>query len=655
MVPAGEMCGVVGQGRATTRWVWGCLLFAGLMAPCSAAGYALDHLRTTDDIGPDKVPHRGTSHILVVPMRVGMNRFPVMRLDALRRFFDPAGGPKTFRGYWLAVSRGEYDPIPTLVEPVMYPDTCPIPGKSLRDCTVSPTDLQLLTGGAIQAVFGGVLERVRDEQRIDLSHFDVNTADGPGQDGYFDGLIVDTNVLAGVGMPLNAMRNAVEVSVTPRAPGATNPGAADGPDSSVDAGVEADAPVDLFDAQGGADAGATDPGAADGPDSWVDAGVEADAPVDLFDAQGGADAGADLFDVHVGADARAENLDSAADALDLDLDSGVEADALAEGHDSDVGADTRTSVLDAEAAADVPGPGDGRVDGGTDAHTATLIAGNVALIPPENHEFGHILGFIDLYGGPPINDVMGEDSDATLGAFSRLQIGWGEAIEVKGPGTFILEPVMESGQVLRIGEPPRYLLVENRDGPLHRAWDSSLPGVYIYSVDEDTLPTTALGFLDIRAGDLYYPNAEPPYLNVNLPVGCWMRRAHAQKGCMIWAPGTVRPLVHASGESTDLRLRIEERLEGQAVRIRLLSDDEPAVVDAGGTGRDAGPESDRSVPVARDGAHFADADPPARLDSSGGDGCGCRMTDRPEGGAVLLLLLLLPWMRSRAGRRQSPR
>ena len=51
------------------------LLFLAIAAPCLAApatarAYALDHLATTNDIGRNKVPHLGTSHILVVPLKV---------------------------------------------------------------------------------------------------------------------------------------------------------------------------------------------------------------------------------------------------------------------------------------------------------------------------------------------------------------------------------------------------------------------------------------------------------------------------------------------------------------------------------------------------------------------------------------------------------
>src|SRR5690349_10155369 len=94
---------------------------------------ALDHLRTTDDIGINKVPHLGTSHILVIPMRVG-EMFPAGDLVMLQTYFASEGGPGTFRDYWRVNSNGRYDPIPTVVDPVIYLNSCPIPGKTVNNC-----------------------------------------------------------------------------------------------------------------------------------------------------------------------------------------------------------------------------------------------------------------------------------------------------------------------------------------------------------------------------------------------------------------------------------------------------------------------------------------------------------------------------------------
>lgn len=125
--------------------------------------------------------------------------------------------------------------------------------------------------------------------------------------------------------------------------------------------------------------------------------------------------------------------------------------------------------------------------------------GVVALIPPENYEFGHNLGFIDFYNGPTFNGLMAT-SDSALSAFSRLQAGWGEADVVTEPGTFQLAPVYEGGKILLFGQAPRYVLLENRSGEQHTKVDESYPGLHLYSVDEDQLPTEEFGFIDIIEG-----------------------------------------------------------------------------------------------------------------------------------------------------------
>ena len=514
-----------------------------LVWPAFAHGYALDHLRTTDDIGPNKVPNAGVSHILVIPTRVGIEVFPRERLDAMRAFYDPAGGPGTFRGYWLEVSVGRYDPIPTLVDPVLYPDECPIPGKSIRNCRVELTDLELLADGSVQRLFAGLLERVRDEQEIDLSHFDVNTAAGPGHDGYFDGVIVDSDVLNGVAMPLNELGVIVAVSPLPQPPAPPRP------DVGLDAGV--------------ADSGIAD----SEPDARVvDAGADAALPPD---------------------------------------------------------------------AALPSGP--------------RIAMGNVAMVPPNNHEFGHLLGFIDLYEGPIINDEMGSPSrfrggfiSSTLSAFSRLQIGWGEVKVVEAPGVFDLAPVMDGGEVLRIGEPPRYLLVENRSGAAHARWDESPPGIYVYGIDEEQLPTRRLGFLSVssRSG-LYLPNESPPYLNVNVPLGCRLETTSSDRGCVMQSPGTARVLTHASGEETGWHIRLVDHVEG-GIRVEIAEGSPPKPEP------DAEPDTGPDDAGLDDGAIFTEAGPDhARRAGSSDGGCAFAVGRRIDGPVWLAVALAIALRRRR--------
>ncbi len=511
-------------------------------APATVSAHALDHLRTKNDIGPNKVPHLGTSHILVVPTRVGVDEFPADRWEELERFFDPAGGPDTFRGYWLAVSGGRYDPIPMLARPVLYPDHCPLANKTVDDCEFDFTDLRGFSQRDLVALYRELLERVRDEQGVDLAHFDVNTAEGPGQDGWFDGVIVDSDIVDGVGIPLNAFGASVSVETTP---GASRP--------------------------------------APPPPPMPDAAV-ADAAV---------------------------------------------ADAAPDAALSDAGA------VDA-AVADAAPP----VDGAPPIAAGTLRMGNVAMAPPNLHEFGHILGFIDLYNGPVVNDLMGPYIDeVTLSAFSRLQIEWGEAIDVQGPGTWDLAPTMEGGSILRIGAAPRYLLIEHRGGGQHAQWDRSPAGVYVYSVDEDTLPIRALGFLDLAAGDLYFPNADAPYLNVNLPLGCDLFSLSPGRGCAAQVPDEERALVHASGQSWGLHLRVDGLQFDGKMRVSIVEGElAPPPVPDGGPPVVRPPTRENDP----EDAGVADAAPTGE-DGGGG---GCELA--PGAGAPwLALLLALPLRRRR--------
>jgi len=393
---------------------WTASFSVALLLPALASANALDHLRTTDDIGLNKVPHSGTSHVLVIPSRVGQ-AFPAGELATLRSYFAPEGGPGTFRHYWQTASNGAYDPIPTVVDPVDYLDRCPIPGKTLNTCSFALDDIALLTSRGLATTFQDVLSRVRDEQGIDLGTFDVNSATGASPDGYFDGVIVSSDMYSGIGFPLAAVDNTATVRA-------------------------------------------------------------------LTDPDGGVD------------------------------------------------------------------------DAGVGGQGAVLQAGIVAMIPPDTHEFGHILGFIDLYGGPTTNDLM-MDISSTLSAFSLQQIGWADVQTVTAEGEINLAPTLSGGSVLKFGSAPRYVMVENRGGTNHELYDTSHPGIYVYTVDEDTLPQTPLGFVDIFAGVLYLPNQAPPYLNVNLPVGCSVGTSLAPGTCALAAENEERVLVHASGAATGFGIR----------------------------------------------------------------------------------------------------
>jgi M6 family metalloprotease-like protein/uncharacterized protein (TIGR03382 family) len=87
------------------------------------------------------------------------------------------------------------------------------------------------------------------------------------------------------------------------------------------------------------------------------------------------------------------------------------------------------------------------------------------------HEFGHLLGFADLYNEAGTTTdlpytVMGGwyyDTPAVLlDPFSRLAIGWANVVDVSGGGTFRIDNATRSGQVLKVGSGEEFFLIEHR-------------------------------------------------------------------------------------------------------------------------------------------------------------------------------------------------
>jgi MYXO-CTERM domain-containing protein len=415
------------------------LLLASIALTASpGAAWPLDHLYSKDDIGQNKIPNVGTSHILVVPVNVGPIPFPPGQLTGLQTYFDPDGGPASFRRKWQAISRGVYDPIATVVDPVEYPDSCPFPawsGKTVDDCEFKfdQSELNLILGGGVAEAFVDILGRVRDEQNIDLAYFDINTKDGPGSDGYFDGVIFITNIADGVAPPLEELFNKTVVA---SAPGGTGP---------------------------------------------------------------------------------------------------------------------------------------------------MIEMGQVALAPPNDHEFAHLFGFIDLYGGPTVGGLMGTPSAGGLCAFSRQQIGWGETGMVTGYGDVELAPVLDSGAILRVGEGPSYMLIENRSGPLHLDYEVVDPGLWIYAIDETALTPKALHFFDLQTGDLYLPNKKAPYLAIAMPLDCDIE-AHAPDACALDSIGDRRVLRHANGTKYGMGVEIIDVKADSTMTLRFYDPTVPVGVGGGGGG-----------------------------------------------------------------------
>lgn len=398
------------------------------LASGTAEARALDHLLDTSDIGSHKMPNQGVSHILVIPVHVGPEGFDAGQYAELQERFAEDG---SFRQYWLDVSGGRYDPIPTVVAPVEYPDSCPLPNRTVATCTVSFQDTDLLSGG-FEAALTDVLGRIRDEQGVDLSKFDVNTADGAGSDGYFDGVIAFSNIAEGVAPPLIPLFNETIVKTAP----------------------------------GG----------------------------------GGSD-------------------------LSLSL---------------------------------------------------------IAMAPPAHHEFAHMFGFIDLYGGPPLNGLM-NDSSLTISAFSRQQVGWADITTIDETVELSLPPVLADGSgnpIVRVNlpnDPARYLLIENRSGTLHDLYDGFTPGIQIYSVDEQTLTEGPLHFLDIVNSTLNLPNETAPYMNINLPAFCNTYSTGTPTSCSVTQIGEERVLTHANGTWSGWTLRVVGVADDGTMTIQIYDANGPPV------------------------------------------------------------------------------
>ena len=412
------------------------LLSGALLTTTDAEAWPLDHLLDPSDIGQNKIPNKGQASILIIPVNVGPQPFP--DLTGLQAEYNPAGGPGTFREQWQIFSRGVYDPIPTLVDVVEYPDSCPMPaqfGYDVDNCEFDLTaygDSQMVinfvVNGGIALTLQNILGRIRDEQNIDLNDFDVSGATEGTPDGYFDGVIVISDLTAGGGSNGRGVAPPLE---------------------------------------------------------------------ELFNK----------------------------------------------------------TVVKA-----LPG------DMGND-----LELGQVAFAPPPNHEFGHLFGFIDLYNGPTAAGLMGTVQAGGLSAFSRQQIGWGETTIIDGFTEVDLPPVLESGEILRVGASGgKYLLIENRGGPLHDMHEVISPGIYVYAVDESAITPGPLHFFDLVAGDLHYPNGGPPFLSVATPLSCDVMTTRPNP-CAMTDVGEFRTLQHADGTTYDMALEIKSINPDNSVTLEFKS------------------------------------------------------------------------------------
>jgi M6 family metalloprotease-like protein len=284
------------------------------------------------------------------------------------------------------------------------------------------------------------------------------------------------------------------------------------------------------------------------------------------------------------------------------------------------------------------------LDGVKIPYVAVAADQNVLL-----HEFGHLLGFTDLYdendarGGLDLS-LMGNWGYRTapplLDAESRYRIGWAHVEDVTKSDTFWLGPAEQGGVVLKLGDGPEYLLLENRgpssglDGQLSRR------GIAVYHVDRRAGPTGDQGgfvarLLKCVECDLYHP-----YVLNEVPSGPfrWQTTGRFDWTQELFAPGqslaadpsglpfseshAVASTNHLDGTPTGFTVSVLGEL-GQGLMVR---------VETGGTGSCAPPPACPEGSVCPDEAC---APPPTA--PRGGCGSGSL---QPLAMLAMLLLLL---------------
>ena len=162
----------------------------------------MDQFAEKDDIGPVKVPNRGKSRVLVIPVDFNLSGLEPQNIGHLKRFFGPARDDvPTFAGYFRDNSRGLLEVEAFLLDPITI-SSCPFPGLGLSNCRVSsPNDLALFSW---LPVVNRIL-RDLEKRGLDFSAFDWNGPAGR-PDGWIDGLIFTQNGISPeVGFPLSLL------------------------------------------------------------------------------------------------------------------------------------------------------------------------------------------------------------------------------------------------------------------------------------------------------------------------------------------------------------------------------------------------------------------------------------------------------------------
>lgn len=122
------------------------------------------------------------------------------------------------------------------------------------------------------------------------------------------------------------------------------------------------------------------------------------------------------------------------------------------------------------------------------------------------HEFSHVLGLEDLYDTDYDSNGQSHDpgtweimsgggynnnnrTPAGYSAYDRLSLGFAKCTDITKPGTYTLQPIATTGQMLRLGTASSYehIYLENRQ---LTAWDAALPGHGLMAARVDSSNTS---------------------------------------------------------------------------------------------------------------------------------------------------------------------
>ncbi|MDP2341108.1 MAG: hypothetical protein Q8O67_09130 [Deltaproteobacteria bacterium] len=346
-------------------------LFATLATTAARADY-IDHFATRTDVGLYKIPSKGPTRVLVVPVFIDDLDYPEGSeqafLDEITAFYadDDATifeGGFRFTPYWEQASLGRFRPSAEIAAPVHFP-TCPPLGDAV-DCAIPrgaglggpepdvPGAIEILTDALrfMDEIFRCASEGPGGDKSctagggVDFARYDTSGNQQGVPDGFVDGVIIVSNAgFPGIALPVKDLAINPLLSFFGPFPTFTYPAA----------------------------------GTADDPEAGV-----------------------------------------------------VVASVGIAGRTGRPGRETFVSV----------------------------------------HEFGHLLGFCDLYNESGATTdlpytLMGgwfyQDAGSLLDPFSRLAIGWGNMVQVSGAGSFTLPSAAQSGQVLKVGDGDEFFLVEHR-------------------------------------------------------------------------------------------------------------------------------------------------------------------------------------------------